>query len=561
MPTAPSQDGSAGSPSGDDKNKEKAKEITGQWSAFDPTGLERAAKAVRELDSSPHAKEALQLAKMQETTEHLKQQENIKQYEAAVKQYEIERVRVEQEEKRKTLANETKAAQERAQYQDRLARKRYDDQLQQQQHMQEANLRKQEESVKKQEEERRATIKYEAQLRHDNEMKRLQAEMKERAHMDRENHDLNLEKIRVKAAEDRATVLESVKAAGTLIGKGISDFVTDWDKVSATAVGLTLFAFGIYTARMGVGLMGRVLEARLGKPSLVRETSRYSAGEAFRHPFKFVRKLFTRPQDPMKGIVLQPKLEQRVRSLAVASRNTKKNGGVYQNVLFYGPPGTGKTMFAKSLAKHSGMEYAIMTGGDVVPMGKEGVTAIHKVFDWAKTSRRGVLLFIDEADAFLRKRSKEVIGEDVRSMLNAFLYRTGEASDKFMIVLASNQPDQFDWAINDRIDEMMEFPVPGPEEREKMVKLYFLNCILSPPALGWFRRAKPIPIPDLNWDAKFKEIVSNTDGFSGREIAKLAISWQARAYGSEDGKLTEPMIDSCVDEMIAQHKQKDIWQK
>ena len=49
----------------------------------------------------------------------------------------------------------------------------------------------------------------------------------------------------------------------------------------------------------------RVLEARLGKPSLVRETSRYSAGEAFRHPFKFIRKLFTRPQDPMKGIVLQ----------------------------------------------------------------------------------------------------------------------------------------------------------------------------------------------------------------------------------------------------------------
>ena len=30
-----------------------------------------------------------------------------------------------------------------------------------------------------------------------------------------------------------------------------------------------------------------------------------------------------------------------------------------------------------------------MTGGDVVPLGKDGVTAIHKVFDWAKTSRRG----------------------------------------------------------------------------------------------------------------------------------------------------------------------------
>lgn len=30
-----------------------------------------------------------------------------------------------------------------------------------------------------------------------------------------------------------------------------------------------------------------------------------------------------------------------------------------------------------------------MTGGDVVPLGKEGVTAMHKVFDWANTSRKG----------------------------------------------------------------------------------------------------------------------------------------------------------------------------
>lgn len=38
---------------------------------------------------------------------------------------------------------------------------------------------------------------------------------------------------------------------------------------------------------------------------------------------------------------------------------------------------------------HSGMDYAIMTGGDVAPMGRVGVTAMHKVFDWANTSRRG----------------------------------------------------------------------------------------------------------------------------------------------------------------------------
>jgi hypothetical protein len=30
-----------------------------------------------------------------------------------------------------------------------------------------------------------------------------------------------------------------------------------------------------------------------------------------------------------------------------------------------------------------------MTGGDVAPMGREGVTAMHRVFEWASTSRRG----------------------------------------------------------------------------------------------------------------------------------------------------------------------------
>jgi len=35
------------------------------------------------------------------------------------------------------------------------------------------------------------------------------------------------------------------------------------------------------------------------------------------------------------------------------------------------------------------MDYAIMTGGDVAPMGRDGVTAMHRVFDWAKASRQG----------------------------------------------------------------------------------------------------------------------------------------------------------------------------
>ena len=67
-----------------------------------------------------------------------------------------------------------------------------------------------------------------------------------------------------------------------------------------------------------------------------------------------------------------------------------------------------------------------------------------------------------------------------RSTLNAFLYRTGEQNDKFMLVLASNTPEQLDWAINDRLDEMIEFALPGDTERERLVRLYFDQYVLQP---------------------------------------------------------------------------------
>ena len=52
-----------------------------------------------------------------------------------------------------------------------------------------------------------------------------------------------------------------------------------------------------------------------------------------------------------------------------------------------GPPGTGKTLFAKGLARHSGLDYAIITGGDVAPLGREAVSEMHKLFNWAQASR------------------------------------------------------------------------------------------------------------------------------------------------------------------------------
>jgi len=45
-------------------------------------------------------------------------------------------------------------------------------------------------------------------------------------------------------------------------------------------------AAGIYVAKNSVGVAARFIEARLGKPSLVRETSRFTAVGFLRNPIK-----------------------------------------------------------------------------------------------------------------------------------------------------------------------------------------------------------------------------------------------------------------------------------
>ncbi|KAE8707859.1 4-coumarate:CoA ligase 3 [Hibiscus syriacus] len=147
--------------------------------------------------------------------------------------------------------------------------------------------------------------------------------------------------------------------------------------------------------------------------------------------------------------------------------------------------------------------------------GNKAVTKIHQLFDWAKKSKRGLLLFIDEADAFLCEWNKTYMREAQRSALNALLFRTGDQSKDIVLALATNRPGDLDSAVADRIDEVLEFPLPGEDERFKLVKLYLDKYIAQ---AGSRKPAK-------------------TEGFSGREIAKLMASVQAAVYGSEHSVL------------------------
>lgn len=226
--------------------------------------------------------------------------------------------------------------------------------------------------------------------------------------------------------------------------------------------------------------------------------------------------------------------------------------GIFDNVLFYGPPGTGKTLVAKKLTAYSGMDYAILTGADVTPLGPEAVTSIHKLFDWANTSRKGLIVFIDEADAFLRERNSFESNQILRPCVNAFLNRTGTESTNFMLILASNLPGDFDTAVNDRITEYIEFDIPTLEERQRLVRLYFDKFILEPAS----KMKSRLKVADFDYDKACSKIAEMTKGFSAREISYLGRKWQTKTYSSLEGLLTEDMMMKVVEDAC-----KDIEQK
>ncbi|VDP24679.1 unnamed protein product, partial [Onchocerca flexuosa] len=180
--------------------------------SFDSSALERAADAARQLERSRNAKEAFEIARLQEYTKQ-------KEYEAAAKQAELqmqslrtEQIRVAEEERRKTLTEETRHARARAEHQDQLARKRQEEELATKARMQAESLKKQEESVRKQEAMRKATVEHELALKHKYDLEKVQAETHARAKAARENRDVNLEQLRATEEERRKTTIEKIKS-------------------------------------------------------------------------------------------------------------------------------------------------------------------------------------------------------------------------------------------------------------------------------------------------------------------------------------------------------------
>jgi hypothetical protein len=155
-----------------------------------------------------------------------------------------------------------------------------------------------------------------------------------------------------------------------------------------------------------------------------------------------------------------------------ASASARYKPGV--RALFVGPSGTGKTLAAGWLATKLGLplyrvDLASVTSKYI------GETEKNLAQLLARAEQAEVVLLFDEADSMFGKRTdvKDANDRFANAQTNYLLQRI-EFFDGITL-LTSNSRARFDSAFSRRLDMILDFPLPGPEERRSLWQSHLGN--------------------------------------------------------------------------------------
>jgi hypothetical protein len=143
-------------------------------------------------------------------------------------------------------------------------------------------------------------------------------------------------------------------------------------------------------------------------------------------------------------------------------------------ILFGGPPGTGKTMAAEALAHPTALGlpmYRIDLSQVVNKYIGETEKNLKRIFDAAELA--DCILFFDEADALFGKRTEVKDAHD--RFANIEISYLLERMERFkgLAILATNRKKDLDEAFMRRLRYVIEFPLPGVPERERIWRAVF----------------------------------------------------------------------------------------
>ncbi|KAI9167262.1 Protein MSP1 [Paramyrothecium foliicola] len=176
-------------------------------------------------------------------------------------------------------------------------------------------------------------------------------------------------------------------------------------------------------------------------------------------------------------------------------------------VLLFGPPGCGKTMLAKALAHESGASFINLHISTMTEKWYgDSNKIVRAVFSLAR-KMQPCIIFIDEIDAVLgTRRSGEheasgMVKAEFMTLWDGLTSANSSGTPAQIVVLgATNRINDIDEAILRRMPKKFPVPLPGQEQRRRILQLILQDTKTDPDNF------------DLNYVAKI------TAGMSGSDI-------------------------------------------
>lgn len=202
-------------------------------------------------------------------------------------------------------------------------------------------------------------------------------------------------------------------------------------------------------------------------------------------------------------------------------------------VLLFGPPGTGKTTIAKAMASQLHGSFYELSAADLLSKwAGESEQRVAKVFEQARANRPSIV-FIDEIDALLRRRSGDSNAKWEERVLSQFLRELDglTGAEGVLLVGATNRIDTIDEAIVGRRLEPVEVGLPDAPTRLRLLQLLCRDVQL----------AKTVNL---------RSLLPATEGMSGADLKRLrdaagrkALSRTTRSGRTPRGGISLTMAD------------------
>jgi transitional endoplasmic reticulum ATPase len=173
-------------------------------------------------------------------------------------------------------------------------------------------------------------------------------------------------------------------------------------------------------------------------------------------------------------------------------------------VVFHGPPGTGKTTIAKAMASQLEASFYEVSASDILSKwAGEAEQRVTKLFAKARANRPSII-FVDEIDSLLRRRTADTSAKWEERVLSEFLRELDglKGGEGVLLVGATNRLDTLDEAIVGRRLVPIEVPLPDPPARLALLRLLLRDVTLAK-------------------DVDLRALASATDGMSGADLKGL----------------------------------------